>query len=296
MIRAMRGYSSPALRPKGVVRRRLVCGPEDEVSLAFRPGSRSGLPGGCNYDAERARAGTGSAAVDWSVSIATFLRRKYIGSMGDDGMHCTGKPRRLVLASGSPRRRDLLASLGLQFEVDVSDASEDMPEGVEAPGVVVLLAEAKARAIESRHPDALVVGADTLVELDGAVFGKPRDAAEASHMLQALSGRDHRVYTGLALLDTSTSDLSTSVVETSVRFRSIALDEIDSYTATNEPMDKAGAYGMQGLGGVFVEQIIGDYWNVVGLPLRALNELLENAGCCLICRALHAGRMRSDAE
>jgi septum formation protein len=202
--------------------------------------------------------------------------------------HCPGDPRTLVLASSSPRRRDLLRNLGLDFTVDAAATDETVEPGRDIRDVVIELAAAKARAVAPRHAGALVIAADTLVALDGRVFGKPADAAEARQTLETLSGHSHRVFTGLVLLDGKTLALDTRVVETEVSFRPLDPAEIDAYISTGEPFDKAGAYGMQGLAAAFVQRIDGDYFNVVGLPLVALNELLRLAGACLICRRLQS--------
>ncbi len=209
--------------------------------------------------------------------------------------HCPSDPRTLVLASASPRRQELLRSLGLEFQVDASDASEEIDPGLSISEVVTTLATRKAQDVAPRHPEALIVAADTLVGLGTAVFGKPRDAEEAGEMLRRLSGRSHRVYTGLVALDAATMALQSRVVETDVRFRDLDQAEIDAYVRTTEPLDKAGAYGIQGLDAVFVEGIVGDFWNVAGLPLAALNDLLTSTGCCLICRRLHDASWRDSS-
>lgn len=199
-------------------------------------------------------------------------------------LHCPGDTRGLVLASSSPRRRDLLDSLGLRFEIDASDGDEAITPGAEIATVVTELAIAKAREVASRHPASLIIAADTLVVHAGNVFAKPRDEADAREMLLSLSNDSHRVYSGLVVLDAATMAYESQVVETEVRLRELSLPEIDAYLRTPEPYDKAGAYGMQGLGAVFVERIVGDASNVVGLPLGALNELLRRFGACVICR------------
>ena len=152
--------------------------------------------------------------------------------------------------------------------------------------VVLDLALRKALDVAARHESALVIAADTLVELNGRVFGKPVDQEDAGRMLREMSGRRHRVLTGLVVLDTASMQAKTILVETSVYFREITGPEIEAYLASGEPFDKAGAYGIQGLGAVFVSRIEGDYYNVAGLPIAALNRLLDEFGCCLICRHL----------
>jgi septum formation protein len=202
--------------------------------------------------------------------------------------HCTGPAREIVLASASPRRRDILRALGLGFEVDPADIDETPPDGASVDAVVAGLSLRKAQDAAPRHRNALVVAADTLVDLDGRILSKPVDESDARAMLQAMSGRSHRVATGLVLLDAATNEAQTVLVETEVTFRPMSEAEIDAYVATGEPMDKAGSYGIQGLGAAFVQRIDGDYYNVAGLPVAALNDLLRSAGCCIICRALRS--------
>ncbi len=206
--------------------------------------------------------------------------------MPDTTPHCPGPCRPLVLASTSPRRRDLLRGLGLRFELDAAEIDETLPPGANIDEAVVDLALQKARQVAPRHPESLIVTADTLVELEGRIFSKPAGADEARTMLREMSARCHRVASGLVLLDAASGRASTRLVETMVTFREMTGAEIDAYVATGEPFDKAGAYGIQGLGAVFVQRIEGDYYNVAGLPIEALNQLLTEAGCCIICRHL----------
>lgn len=186
----------------------------------------------------------------------------------------------LVLASGSPRRRDLLAALGLAFTVRAADIDETQLPG-EAPEAYVLrLAREKARTAAERGSGAgeLVLAADTSVILDGDVLGKPRDAEEARAMLARLAGRGHTVLSGIALVDATTGREEADVVGTEVMMAAMSLDEIAWYVATGEPMDKAGAYAAQGLGSLFVERVAGNYWNVVGLPVPAVHRLFAHLG------------------
>ena len=203
--------------------------------------------------------------------------------------HCPGDPRPLVLASSSPRRRQLLHDLGVSFRVDSSDAGETVQPGMPIASVVTELALAKARDVARRHPGALIVAADTLVGLGTRILGKPGGPDDARDMLRALSNHRHRVYTGLVALDAATHMYESRLVETDVYFRELTEPEIGAYLLTDEPFDKAGAYGAQGTGSVFVRRIDGDYFNVVGLPLAELNDLLRSFGACLICRRLQAG-------
>jgi septum formation protein len=182
----------------------------------------------------------------------------------------------LILASQSPRRRQLLERLGLAFRVVPSPAEEVVPEG-ESPDVVVqTLARQKAAPVADAHPDALTLAADTVVVHRGTILGKPADDAEARRMLGTLSGGAHTVYTGMAL-HCPARELAVTVAEaTRVTFGTLTNDEIEAYVASGSPMDKAGAYGIQDdTGALFVTRIDGDYYNVVGLPLRRLYVLLR---------------------
>jgi septum formation protein len=180
--------------------------------------------------------------------------------------------RRLVLASASPRRRELLALLDRPFEVVTVDVDERPGPDERAPDLVERLAVAKARAGHDLVPDAVVIGADTVVALDDEVLGKPRDRADAARMLRRLSGVTHRVLTGVAVVDGER--LTREVTVTEVTFAELGDDAIERYVATGEPDDKAGAYGIQGRGGTFVTSIRGSYHNVVGLPVAQLAALL----------------------
>lgn len=184
----------------------------------------------------------------------------------------------VILASASPRRAELLRQLGLSFDISPVDIDES-PRSGEAPAdYVYRLAREKALAGYRSHgrPDALVIGSDTTVVLDGRILGKPADEAEAKVLLGWLSGRGHQVMTGVALA--TGSGVETRVSVTEVRFRQLDAREIDAYCATGEPMDKAGAYGIQGRGGAFVTGIRGSYSAVVGLPLDITARLLADAG------------------
>ena len=182
----------------------------------------------------------------------------------------------LVLASGSPRRRQLLEMLGLPFRVDVPDVNESYRNGEEPEAYVVRLAREKAKTVAARAPGELVLGADTTVVVRGEVLGKPASADEAVAMLAKLQGRTHQVMTGVALaLDGRIED---ALDVTDVTFRPLRAPAIEAYVATGEPMDKAGAYAVQGLGATLVEGIRGDFFGVMGLPVRLVLELLERVG------------------
>ena len=182
---------------------------------------------------------------------------------------------RLVLGSGSLRRRDILTRLGLPFEVRVPEVDESTSDDEDPAEAAVRLALAKARHAKPGR-DELVLAADTLVVVDDAILGKPRDPDDACRMIAALAGRPHTVFTGLALA--SPDRMETAVEATRVWFRSLDEAEGAEYVATGEPMDKAGAYGIQGFGAAIVERIEGDYFNVMGLPVQRFLELLRRHG------------------
>jgi septum formation protein len=183
----------------------------------------------------------------------------------------------LVLASASPRRALILSELGLSFVVDPAHVPEDLAAGEDAEASAVRLAAAKAAAVAERRPEDWVLAADTLVELDGSVLEKPRDDADAATMLRRLSGREHRVVTAVRLRRGAPEGWG-SVCWSSVRFSPLSEEEIAWYVRTGEPRDKAGAYGVQGLGARFVESIAGSYTNVMGLPARDVYRLMKEAG------------------
>ena len=194
----------------------------------------------------------------------------------------------IILASKSPRRRALLEQMGVtDFRVITPDIDEHMDRALPPAELVRLISEEKARAVAAQAgPDAVVIAADTVVALDGAVLGKPADEEDAFRMLSLLSGCRHQVYTGLTVLR---GEQCFSVwEETSVTFRPLSPEEIEAYIATGEPMDKAGAYGIQGYGALLVEGISGDYYNVMGLPVCRLGQILGRLG--VDCMALAAGR------
>ncbi len=183
---------------------------------------------------------------------------------------------RIILASASPRRKALLEALGLRIEVVTSDAPEQL-EGPPAE-VVVGNAEAKRDAVSPDFDNALVIAADTLVFVDEHVLGKPRDAAEARAMLARLSGRTHRVLTGLAVADTSTHRSTTGYESTEVTFRPLTHGEIDRFVEAVQPTDRAGAYTVDGPGSLLVERYNGCYYNVLGLPIVRLDLVLREIG------------------
>lgn len=198
-----------------------------------------------------------------------------------------------MLASTSPRRRELLERIGARFGILAPDESAEA--GLRAgrtirdtARAVAAAAEAKAASVLSQAPrGSLVIGADTVVLLGGRLLGKPKDEAEAVAMLRGLSGRTHTVVTAVAVLEAGGEGKASGWEETRVRFRNLADDEIAEYVASGEPLDKAGAYGIQGLGGLLVERVDGCFYNVVGLPLALLHRLLRPLGHDLL---LTAGR------
>ncbi len=177
-----------------------------------------------------------------------------------------------ILASKSPRRRELLSEMGIPFRIETRETDETLPSGIHPREGVRLLAERKAMALPAYDEETVVIAADTLVEADGLPLGKPRDPADARAMLRALSSRAHNVHTGVAVR--RGERLLSSVVTTAVFFRALTEEEIDAYVASGEPMDKAGAYGIQGGAAKFVSRYEGAYDNVVGLPCELLKSLL----------------------
>ncbi len=180
----------------------------------------------------------------------------------------------VILASKSPRRRELLGKMFRAFEIDSLDVDETLPEGVPVSDGVAELAVRKGEAVKDKWGDEyLIISSDTLVELDGVPLGKPEDEGEARKMLLSLSGRRHNVHTGVAVHYLGRVEFGTA--STAVYFRELDISEIDRYIATGEPMDKAGAYGIQGAGGALVSHYDGDFDTVVGLSLTLLGELIE---------------------
>ena len=188
----------------------------------------------------------------------------------------------IVLASASPRRKELLEKIGLRFTVDPSNCQEELDSGLPPEKLVIEVSRSKASAVAEDHPDAVIIAADTLGVLHGRIIGKPRDAGEARRMLSDMSGRSHRVITGLTVLDTRSRKQVSRTVETRVYFKKLTPEEIVNYVNSGEPLDKAGAYAIQGLGSLIVEKISGDYYNVVGLPLNALSEILKDFGISIL--------------
>lgn len=185
---------------------------------------------------------------------------------------------RFILASASPRRIELLRLLGLRFEVIPSHVDETFMQGETPREHVLRLSEEKAEKTAAAHPDAWVMGADTIVIINGEVLGKPRTPSEAKEMISKLSGRIHTVFTGFTVMRRSADILIRDAVESSVRFRGIPADEMAWYIESEEPYDKAGGYAVQGIGAFFIKEIQGSYTNVMGLPLCEIVDVLKGVG------------------
>lgn len=181
-----------------------------------------------------------------------------------------------ILASASPRRKELLEQCGYNFEIIPSECEESVPEGLSPKDIVEGLAYQKALDVYSMHPDRIVLGADTVVCFDGEILGKPKDEKDAKRMLKMLSGQTHEVRTGFALLGKGVEFVSSEAAM--VTFFHLSDEQIDNYIKTGEPMDKAGAYGIQGKGAVLVRSVLGDYFNVVGLPVANVSRALAAIG------------------
>jgi septum formation protein len=185
---------------------------------------------------------------------------------------------RFILASSSPRRRELLRSIGVDFDVIPSNIPEERGEGETPEEYVARLSREKAYAIAAKHPDRWIIAADTTVALDDLVLEKPIDAEDAKRMLKTIAGKTHVVYTGVTLTRHTPHSIDTHVATSEVRILPLTARDIDWYVATGEPLDKAGAYAAQGAGGMFIDSIHGSYTNVVGLPLALLFQMLRKAG------------------
>ena len=181
----------------------------------------------------------------------------------------------LILASGSPRRRELLDLMGLTYTVETPDVDQSF-SGRPAE-TVMEISRRKAAAVAARHSDSIIIAADTLVFADGAL-GKPHTPERAKEMLRSLAGNWHHVYTGITVINTRSGRILRNVDKTRVHLVPMTEQEIDAYVATGEPLDKAGAYGIQGMGGMFVDRIDGSYSNVVGLPMSMLRIMLAQVG------------------
>lgn len=186
------------------------------------------------------------------------------------------KEKRFILASASPRRAELLRNAGFDFEIIVSDADESLPDGIPVSEAVLRLSKVKAQSVSEKYPGAVVLGCDTVVSLDGKIMGKPKDDRHASEMLRTLSGKIHKVYTGVTVTDGERTE--SFFTGTEVEFYPLSEETIASYIATKETADKAGAYGIQGFGSVLVKRIDGDYFSVMGLPVSESARVLARFG------------------
>ncbi len=184
----------------------------------------------------------------------------------------------IILASASPRRKEILEKTGLSFTVDAGSYDEELPPGLRPRSLARFLSAEKARRVAGKYRNALIIAADTFIVVGKRILGKPHTAKEARRMLALLNGRTHSVITGFTVMDTSTGQKISRSVETRVSFRKLESREIESYIRTGEPLDKAGGYAIQGLGGALVKKIEGDYFNVMGLPLSAAVETLKKFG------------------
>lgn len=179
---------------------------------------------------------------------------------------------RLILASGSPRRKELLQQMNLSFDIITSNVTEDFPENEKPENIVMYLANKKAEAIFEKEDEAVIIGADTIVISNGNLLGKPSSPDEVRYMLSSLSGKSHQVYTGVSII--SKEKTCQFFESTHVTFWELTKEDIDAYIDSDEPFDKAGGYGIQGYGAMLVKKIDGDYYNVVGLPIsRTIREL-----------------------
>jgi septum formation protein len=200
---------------------------------------------------------------------------------------------RFILASSSPRRRELLSSIGVEFDVIPSHIPEQRGESETPEEYVARLSREKAHAISERHPERWVIAADTTVALDDLVLEKPADADDAKRMLKTIAGKTHVVYTGVTLTRANPHYIDTHVATSEVRMLPLTERDIAWYVATGEPLDKAGAYAAQGVGGLFIDSIHGSFTNVVGLPLALLFQMLRKAGIDPLYNRQDVGTLRS---
>lgn len=187
--------------------------------------------------------------------------------------------KKIILASGSPRRKELLTSLGLDFEVIKSDFEEDIENKLFSNELIINLAEEKVKDVAKKtKKPSIIIGADTVVIIDNEILGKPLNEQDAFNMLKKLSNRTHKVVTAIAIFDTEKNKMLSEAVTSKVTFKELSDDEIKKYIKTGEPMDKAGSYGIQAYGGLFVNDISGCYFNIVGLSIHKLGEMLKTFG------------------
>jgi septum formation protein len=186
--------------------------------------------------------------------------------------------KKIVLASASPRRKELLEKIGLAFDIDPGNASEDLDPDLGPHEMAKTISLQKALAVAPKHSNTIVIAADTFIVFQGRIIRKPATEAEAKEILTTLCGTSHSVITGFTIIDTGDNRTVSRAIETIVHMKQLTQDEIDAYIMSKEPMDKAGAYAIQGIGSIIVDKIEGDYFNVIGLPLSALVECLKQFG------------------
>lgn len=186
--------------------------------------------------------------------------------------------KRIILASASPRRKELLEQLGLQFDVEPSYCQEEIDDQQEPLELAKSLSVRKAKAVGNKNAGAIIIAADTFVVSGERIIGKPNSLAEAKEILTELNGRSHSVITGFTILDTSNGKIVSQSVETKVYIKELSLEEIDAYVETQESIGKAGAYAIQGLGAAIIDRIEGDYFNIMGLPVDAVVDALKQFG------------------
>jgi septum formation protein len=186
--------------------------------------------------------------------------------------------KKIILASASPRRKELLEKLGLKFEVDSGNCEEGINSGLEPHELVRQLSIIKAKSALAGNKNAIIIAADTIGLIGNKILGKPHTENEARKMLKVIAGKPHTVITCFTVMDTATNKIITKTVDTKVYIKKLTNGEIEAYVKTGEPLDKAGAYAIQGLGSIIVERIEGDYYNVMGLPLNSLVETLKEFG------------------
>jgi septum formation protein len=186
--------------------------------------------------------------------------------------------RKIILASASPRRKEILIKTGLNFSICTSDYKEDINLSLKPRALAKFLSRKKAETVAHKYKNAIIIAADTFIVFKNRLLGKPHTDKEAEKMLNMLNGKAHSVITGFTIMDTASKKILSRSVETKVYFKKLGRKEINAYVRSKEPLDKAGAYAIQGLGSVFIERVDGDFLNVVGLPLRALTESLKKFG------------------
>ena len=186
--------------------------------------------------------------------------------------------RKIILASASPQRKEILRKTGLNFSICTSDYKEDINLSLKPRALAKFLSRKKAESVAHKYKNAIIIAADTVIVFKNRLLGKPHTDKEAEKMLNMLNGKAHSVITGFTIMDTASKKILSRSVETKVYFKNLGRKEIKAYVRSKEPLGKAGAYAIQGLGSVFIERIHGDFLNVVGLPLRALTESLKKFG------------------